>query len=82
MQRITISVPDELAARLRRQARACRKSLSEVVRDALDEDASKPQRREVSFVGIVSSEGVSPAEDVHGELAKTWAADIRKGWRG
>ena len=82
MQRITISVPDELAASLRRQARICRKSVSEVVREALvehdAEGAAAPPL--LPFVGIVAKGGYGSVEEMDADLAAHWPGDIKRGW--
>ena len=84
MQRLTISLPDDLAADLRRKAQLCRKSLSEVVRDALVEheakaDATAPM---LPFVGIVKAGGFRSIEEMDAELEAHWPEAIKRGSAG
>ena len=80
MQRITISVPDELAASLRRQAKICRKSVSEVVREILaaEEAEAESKPKEISFIGIGASGHPDLARNMDDYLAEHWPAAIRR----
>ena len=60
----------------------CRKSLSEVVRDALAErDAEAAATpRIIPFMGIVSGGAFQSAEEMDAYLTAHWPADIERGW--
>lgn len=59
MRRITISLPQDLAAALEREARRRRVSVSQVAREAIEArlgwDEEGP--RDIPFIGIAESEG-------------------------
>jgi Arc/MetJ-type ribon-helix-helix transcriptional regulator len=79
MKRTTISLPDELAACVEREAARRRTSVSEVVRRALQDYLGLNRLREVPFAGIWDSGGVGPhAADLEDWLAEHWADDIAR----
>lgn len=80
MKRTTISLPDELAVALEREARRRRVSVSQVAREAIEVrlgwDDQGP--RDLPFVGIAETEGgpSNLAEHVDEYLAEHWGTDI------
>jgi Arc/MetJ-type ribon-helix-helix transcriptional regulator len=83
MRRITISLPDEMADILVDEARRCRRSVSEVAREALIErlglDESKP--REIPFAGVgASKEGdlSERVDEILGEILDEKYERIRR----
>lgn len=75
MRRITISLPDELADILSDEARRCRRSVSEVAREALiarlGMDTSRP--REIPFAGVGASKRGDLTERLDERLGEIWA---------
>ncbi|MDX6698125.1 MAG: hypothetical protein QOE65_1522 [Solirubrobacteraceae bacterium] len=75
MQRTTLSLPDDLAAALKREAQRRRTSVSDVARQAIvDHLGFRPgERRQVPFAALGRSGG---AEDIGGNveeiLAREW----------
>lgn len=59
MKRTTISLPDDLAAALEREADRRRVSVSQVAREAIEARLGwdKEEPREIAFAGIFSSSG-------------------------
>lgn len=79
MKRTTISLPDDLAAALEREAARRRVPVSQVAREAIEArlGLSGDGPREVSFIGIANSGQPSTAsEDIEDYLAEHWADDI------
>lgn len=79
MQRITISLPDDVAMVLRDEARRCRKPVSEVAREAIAKrlgisENGKP--RDIPFAGIGESKENDLGERAEEYLAATWAQTI------
>ena len=75
MKRITISLPDELAARVQREARRNRTSVSEVVRRGLADQlgqGSEARKRHVPFAGIFASGHTDTSERVDEILAQVY----------
>jgi len=74
MKRITISLPDELATVLQREARRRRVSVSEVVRKALGSHFGlvDDRPRHLPFVGIGRSGQPDIAERIEEILAEEW----------
>jgi Arc/MetJ-type ribon-helix-helix transcriptional regulator len=83
MKRITISLPDEMARILADEARRCRRSVSEVTREALIErlglDETKP--RELPFAAVGSSGEGDLSLRVDEILAEEWTRDRLMGER-
>lgn len=76
MKRITISLPDELAARVEREARRDRASISEVVRRSLTAQFGPPSqdgKRHVPFAGLFASGHTDTAERHDEILAEIYA---------
>ena len=70
MKRITISLPEEMAARVEREARRDRTSVSEVVRQSLIArfaPSSETGTRHIPFAGIADS-GYTDTAERHDEL--------------
>lgn len=78
MKRATITLPDDLAAMVDREARRRQTSFSEVVRQFLTEGfagtAKKP--REIPWAGLFHDPGMVPAERMDEELAEHWGDDL------
>ncbi len=80
MRRTTISLPDDLAAALEREASRRRVPVSQVAREAIEArlgwDDEAP--RDLPFIGIGESEGgpTNFAEHLDEYLAEPWAKDI------
>lgn len=77
MKRITISLPDELATAVQREARRQRVSVSEVARQALAEHLGidGPERRRLPFAALGRSGQPDIAERMEEILAQEWAPD-------
>jgi predicted transcriptional regulator len=54
MQRITISLPDNVAAALEREARRRKQPVSQIAREAIEARLKIGQKRVISFAGIIS----------------------------
>ena len=84
MTRLTITLPEHVAAGLKREARRRRVSVSHLVREQLKAwpssptDAEDELERRFAFIGIVNAKLPWNAEDIDEELAKTYADDIRR----
>jgi hypothetical protein len=80
MTRTTITLPDDLATLLEREARRHRTSISEVTRRALRThfglDGDKP--RVLPFANLGASGYTDTAERMEEILAEEWAADIER----
>jgi metal-responsive CopG/Arc/MetJ family transcriptional regulator len=79
MRRTTISLPDELAAALEREARRLRLPVSRVARDALEAylGLAAEGERDLPFIGIAASiEPGTHAADLEGYLERHWPDDI------
>jgi Ribbon-helix-helix protein, copG family len=79
MKRTTVSLPDDLAAALVREARRRNRSASEITRDALAQHlgfaAGEP--RSVPFAALGRSGHRTTARDMEGLLAAEWDGDAR-----
>ena len=89
MKRITITVRDDVAARIEREAQSrgvtLPKAVSEIVTEALHmrrrkEELDENGRRIIPWLGMASVGGWPGGADVDEYLAKHWAADISDGW--
>ncbi len=78
MKRTTISLPDDLAAALEREAARRRVPVSQVAREAIEArlGLSDDGPREVSFIGIGRSGYTTTSEDIEELLAAEWADAI------
>lgn len=72
MKRATISLPDELAQDMAREAHRRRVSMSEVARDALREHLDRPAHGGLSFIGIGHSGQRDTARRAEEILAHEW----------
>ena len=76
MKRTTISLPDELAAALEREARRRRVPVSQVAREALEAHLGRGAGgRDLSFKAIGRSGHRTTARDIEEILADEWAID-------
>jgi hypothetical protein len=77
MKRITISVPEELAASLLREARRSHVPVSQIAREALDVRLGKTSsgRREVPFASLGKSGYSDTSENIDAILAAEWDRD-------
>ena len=78
MKRTTISLPEDLAWRLEREARQRETSVSEIVREVLAErfDLIPGQPRRIPFAGIGASGQTDLASRMEEILAEEWADAI------
>jgi plasmid stability protein len=75
MKRTTISLPDDTAARLDREAHRTGRSVSEVVRLVLIEKlGSEESPTPVPFAALVSNEKATRGADLDAVLAAEWGA--------
>ena len=75
MKRITISLPDDLAARVEREARRNRTSVSAVVRQSLADQLAPPAesgKRRIPFAGLFASGYSDTSERVDEILAEIY----------
>ena len=71
MQRTTLSLPDDLAAALKREAQRRRKPVSEVAREAIERHLERPHR--MPFVALGRSDGPADLyEDLEEILKREW----------
>lgn len=77
MTRTTISLPDDLAAALHREARRRGVSVSQLAREAIEERLGRTPgaRRELPFAALGRSGHRSTARDVEEILQKEWNVD-------
>ncbi|MGI8904856.1 MAG: ribbon-helix-helix protein, CopG family [Solirubrobacteraceae bacterium] len=80
MKRTTISLPDDLADVLRREARRSNGSVSEIVRDALAAHLGlvDGERRELEFAALGRSGRKTTARDMEHLLDTEWDARARR----
>jgi hypothetical protein len=78
MKRTTITLPDELAEILAREARRRDTSVSSVVRAFIEEglDLSRGSPRSIPWEGLFDDPEMVPARRVDEELDRHWADDI------
>lgn len=72
MKRTTISLPDDLAQDVAREAHRRRVSLSEVAREALSEHIHRPVAERLPFIGIGRSGTRDTARRAEEILAREW----------
>lgn len=80
MKRTTVSLPDDLAEALEREARRLAVPVSAVTRDALSNHlgfGAADDRRPVPFAGVGRSGQRTTARDMEKLLEKEWAARAR-----
>lgn len=82
MKRTTISLPDDLAAALQREAHRRRLPVSQIAREAIEArlGRDKGDRKSLSFVGIGDSGETDVSERIDEILAAEWPAYITRGW--
>ncbi len=79
MKRITITVPDDLAQRIEREAKRRSCSVSEVARTAFKAELGiSDGPRKIGFASLFSSGEADTASRIDELLAETWADDIEK----
>lgn len=78
MKRTTITLPEELAALLDREARRRETSVSALVRDLLESALGVGMPRELPWAGMIDDPGMAPASRLDEELERHWAHDIRR----
>jgi len=72
MKRTTISLPEDLAALVEREAERRRVSVSEIVRTALDRMLRPSGGREIPWAGIVREPGMVYGSELDEALAEEW----------
>jgi plasmid stability protein len=79
MQRITISLPDEVAAAVKREARRHGQSVSAIARDALGSHlhlvTDPVAERELSFIALGSSGQADTAERIEELMTEEWTPE-------
>jgi Arc/MetJ-type ribon-helix-helix transcriptional regulator len=76
MKRTTVSLPDELAKAVEREARRRRLSVSQVTRESLSAHLDfDEQPRQLPFVALGSSGHRTTARDLEDILAAEWTRD-------
>jgi Arc/MetJ-type ribon-helix-helix transcriptional regulator len=80
MKRTTVSLPDDLAAALAREAQRRNRSVSEITREALATHLGlrADQPRDVPFAALGRSGHRTTARDMEELLAREWDADARR----
>lgn len=80
MKRTTVSLPDDLAGALTREARRRNTSASEITRDALARHLgfSTDEPREVPFAALGRSGHRNTAREMEELLAEEWNDDARR----
>jgi predicted transcriptional regulator len=77
MKRTTISLPDDLAAALEREARRCRVSISQVAREAIEARLRRAPagKHRLPFIALGASGYHTTSEDIEEILAAEWTID-------
>ena len=80
MQRTTISLPDDLAAALKREAKRLRVPVSQVAREAIETRLRRvPGKPRFPFIGLIRGEGQTDVSSRIDEiLAAGWADAIER----
>jgi Arc/MetJ-type ribon-helix-helix transcriptional regulator len=80
MKRATITLPDDLADLVDREALRCQASFSEVVRQLIVRGLSgaDEKSREIPWAGLFEDPKMVPAERMDGELAAHWAHELAR----
>jgi hypothetical protein len=78
MKRATITLPDDLAELVDREALRRQTSFSEVVRQFISQGLSglNENPRKIPWAGLFSDPEMIPAERLDEELAERWADDL------
>jgi Arc/MetJ-type ribon-helix-helix transcriptional regulator len=79
MRRTTVSLPDDLAAALAREARRRNRSASEITREALAKHLglAADEPRDVPFAAVGRSGHRNTARDMEALLTREWDDDAR-----
>ncbi|MGH9459041.1 MAG: CopG family ribbon-helix-helix protein [Thermoanaerobaculia bacterium] len=77
MKRITISVPDELAALIEYEAERRGTSVSDVIRDAVSTALSPPDGRTLGFEAICDDPALPRASSLD-EALEEWESDLTR----
>ncbi len=77
MARITISLPDDVAQRVAREARRTGASVSELIREVLSTELGK-RRRRLRIVGLGKSGTRHTARNAEAALPEGFGADRRR----
>jgi hypothetical protein len=80
MKRTTITLTDELAELLAREAERRRMTVSELMRNLITESllGSQEKPRDIPWAGLVDEPAMVRAENIDEVLSKTWADDINR----
>ena len=78
MKRTTITLSDELAELVEREAHRQRASVSQVIRQRLSQTfmGSQEQPRRIPWAGIVNDPKLVHGENIDEELERDWGDDI------
>ena len=78
MKRTTISLPDDVAAALEREARRRRVPVSRIAREAIEAELglADEEPKAWPFIGLWETDGSTPAADLERWLADHWADEI------
>ena len=78
MKRTTITLSDELAELVEREARRQRASVSEIIRRLLSQAiiGTEERPRQIPWAGIVNDPSLVHGKDIDGELDREWSDDI------
>lgn len=78
MKRTTISLPDDLGALVKDEARRRGTSVSEVVRGFVEQGllGTETRPREIPWAGIVDDPDMVPSDRIEEYLAETWTDAI------
>ena len=75
MKRTTISMPDDLAAALEREARRRNVSVSQIAREAIETRLGRGVRRRIPFASLGRSGHHTTAQDIEEILEAEWGRD-------
>ncbi len=79
MQRITISLPEDLAAAIAREARRRRVSVSQLSREIIAEHVGREDRgRRLPFIALGQSGYTSTAREIEAILDAEWSGARRR----
>ena len=76
MKRTTITLPDELAELVSREAHRRQTSVSGLVRDLIEKGLALDSPREIPWAGLFEDPEMTPAARIDDELGQHWADDI------
>lgn len=76
MKRTSISLPDDLAALVDREAARRGTSVSEVVRLSLVAQLRGRESRDIPWAGLVEDRAAAPARELDESLTESWVDDI------